>query len=304
MMFGPLFLVLGMTSFAMAQDRIASSTSTSTASVQRAVGSPQAFQVGQNLSITTETLRQGHCSIGLQLVGCGLTDRLTFGTSPWMWDDYQMANIGFRQAFDVAADERWAVQAIYFKTTAPERAQAAPDIIPLDSFEQPASQTPVSGTYEMEAYWLIVARTKIMSPSYRLHLNGHLNYYVDETMPFSLRRPSLTKSPWQVNLTMLHELKLVDTWSLWGELGVLDLLRDPMRVHTGASLAKSWGSLSGHIGFTLTSTPEALFSPLSRVDYQQILRFSSWKGYDRELDPERVRMDYALHPEFSLQYTF
>lgn len=247
------------------------------------------FQNGHNLSSTSDLLPPGHCSIGIPVTACGLFRGLSLGTSPWMYMDYNMFSIALRAL--IAEDEeqnRWAAQGSYFKTY--EKREAGNRL--------------ALSTYQMEAAWLMLIRTWRMSEHYRLHGNLHANYYFDEKLPFSLRRPYARPSPFQFNLTLLHQMDLVSGWFVFGEMGLLDFARAPLHIHAGASLGKQIGGLSARAGFSLTGSGPALFSPTNRRDYQQALRFQSIEGYDGEIDPWRAQYDYAIHPEFSLQYTF
>lgn len=248
------------------------------------------FQNGHNLTITSDTLPAGHCSIGIPVTACGITDGISLGVSPWMYLDYYMWGVAARVLLDEDPDQnRFALQANYFKTY---------------KDREDAGNIPALSHYQMEAVWLMLIRTWNISPTYRLHLNTHLNYYFDEKLPFSLRRPYLKPTPWQVNLSLLHEVNLAAGWFIYGEMGLIDILRDPIHIHGGASLGKVFGGLSVRAGFSLTGTGSALFSPTARRDYQQSLRFSSLSGYEAEKDAPLVRYDYGLHPEFSVQYTF
>lgn len=256
------------------------------------------IRTGHNLTMTTAVFQRGECTIGLQTVACGILDPLSIGTSPWMWSDYRMANVAVRWSPSEINDEkRWALQAIYFKTTSPKREPAG--------MTSDGTIPPRSGQdYQMEAAWFEIARSQRFAPHFQLHGNLHLNYYFDQTMPFSLRRPSLKKDPWQINLSSLMEIELVGGFYLLAEIGLLDLNETYPHLHTGASLGYSRGRFDVHVGFSMTSTFYALFHPVERVDYQQTLRTSQWNGYNSDLDPNLVRQDFAIHPEFSLQYFF
>jgi len=207
-----------------------------------------------------------------------------------MIQDYKLANGALRILLDQEEDgDRWAIQASYFKSLKPRTQNTNGAYL---------------YTYQMEALWLMFIRTLELSDRYRLHLNFHTNYYRDERMPFSLRRPSVKNRPTQFNFTLLHQVDLVSGWFIFGEMGLLDLARPPQHIHGGASLGLDVDGFSFHLGFSLTAGISALFSPLSRADYQQQLRFGPLEGYDGEISAERAQYDYSIHPEFSLQYVF
>jgi len=248
------------------------------------------FKNGHNVSITSDLLEGGSCAIGLTLVACGISSHVSLGTSLWMIQDYKLANGALRILLDQEEDgDRWAMQASYFKSLKPRTQNTNGAYL---------------YTYQMEALWLMFIRTLELSDRYRLHLNFHTNYYRDERMPFSLRRPSVKNRPTQFNFTLLHQVDLVSGWFIFGEMGLLDLARPPQHIHGGASLGLDVDGFSFHLGFSLTAGISALFSPLSRADYQQQLRFGPLEGYDGEISAERAQYDYSIHPEFSLQYVF
>ncbi|MCO5142083.1 MAG: hypothetical protein M9962_03220 [Oligoflexia bacterium] len=248
------------------------------------------FQNGHNLSATSDLLEQGQCTLGLTLIACGIGSRVSLGTSSWMYYDYNMVSAALRILLSENEGDRWALQIDYFDT--------------YKKRELNLEGLPTS-VYEMQALWLMLIRTYKFNEHYRLHVNLHTNYYFNEKLPFSLRRPYLKPVPVQVNATLLHEIQLVSDWYVLGEMGFLDLINKPIHIHSGASLGKSFGKhITAHIGFSLSSTFDALFSPVQRRDYQQILRYSDVEGYSSVKDPYLVQYDYSLHPEFELQILF
>ncbi|MES3036588.1 MAG: hypothetical protein V4736_01655 [Bdellovibrionota bacterium] len=245
------------------------------------------FRVGHNLSATSDVLGRGQCSAGVQVLGCGVTNRFTLGTSPWLVKDYRMASIGVRYLLSEDGDNRWAIQSNYFKT-----------------FRKRNIQASMLDDYQMEALWLMLVRTLKMEDHYKVHINLHTNYYWDQKMPFSLRRPYPNANPLQVNLTTLHELELVGGWFSFIEVGFLDLLNAPLHGHMGSSIGKRMGRLSAHFGITMSGSYDGFFTPTKRFDYQQYLRQRRDEGYNSALDSEMVQYDYAIHPEFTVQYLF
>lgn len=240
------------------------------------------FLVGHNLSSTSEVLPASHCTAGLQVFACGLSDKTTIGSSTWMLTDYQMYTGALRHLFSTdETGNRFAGQVSYFQTYTKRRD---------DNYN-----------YEMKSLWAEGIRTWQLKDDYRLHLNGHINYYFDDRMPFSLRRPAYHRSPWQVNLTALHEISLVSDWYIFGEIGLLDMFNAPLHTHSGVSIGRAGTWYSWHIGYSLSSTLLALFSPRSRNDYQQQILSTPGATYDSQLDKKSVRYDYGIHPEFSMQ---
>lgn len=249
----------------------------------------QTFMRGQNVTSTSDVLRAGQCAVGPTAAACGISNYYSIGTSPWLYYDYNMYSLALRGLLSQDKEQnRWAFELNYLRT--------------FRKFE--GNSYYVRPNYQMESLWTKLIRTYYFNSHYRLHLNVQANYYWDEKMPFSLRRPYVKKTPWQFNLSMLHEMDLVHGWFILGELGLLDLLRDPLHLHAGASIGRVWKSFSFHLGFTMTGSYDAIFSPLGRADYHQELRSFSANGYDGDLDPYRVKQDFSIHPEFSVQYIF
>lgn len=243
--------------------------------------------LGHNVSATSYVLGQWSCTIGAQVAGCGLTDRWTLATVPWLYVNYNMISIVNRyRLVNLPEGGNWTIQAAYFKT-----------------FPQARSDKYITYPYEMEAYWLQFIRMVPMARHFRMYYNIATNYYANDKRPFSLRRPIEGRSPFQINLTVLNEVALINRWYLMGELGGLDVFQRWPHVHAGVSFGRSGYTYEWHLGFSLTSTPLSLFNPRSRRDYQQELRDTA-NGFERHLDRDKTKRDYAIHPEFALQYFF
>ncbi len=245
-------------------------------------------RMGHNVSSTGYLMQSGHCTAGFQVAGCGLSDRWTLATVPWLYFNYNMWSLVNRVRLKTYPDGgAWTVQFGYFKT-----------------FPQSRNDKYITYPYEMEAYWLQWIRSIPVAKHYRMYANIHTNYYANDKRPFSVRRPIANRNDGQVNLTSLHEIALYKRFFFLGELGLVELLQPaPPYVHSGFSFGRSGFSYEWHLGFTLTSTPLGLFNPRSRRDYQQELRDTE-RGFDQRLDREKTKRDYAIHPEFSLQYFF
>jgi hypothetical protein len=250
-------------------------------------GEEHAARFGHNLTATSYTLKRHECTVGVQVTGCGISDRLTVGMSTWMTFDYKIGNIGAR--YRLSEDPKgnaWAIQASYFKTylKVPDR----------EFLKRP---------YEMEAWWFMIIRTLNLAPHYKLHLNLHTNYYIDDEMPFSLRRPIPDRNNGQINLSSLHELELINRWFILTELGLMDIGQVQKYAHAGASIGRSGQSYHWHVGYSMSATLKSLSSPTKRNDYQQELRETT-AGYHQQMSRDKSRRDYGLHPEFSLQIFF
>lgn len=243
------------------------------------------FLVGHNLTATSDVLDGKTCSLGLQVLACRVGARTALGLSPWMLTNYRMYAVALRHVFSEDGEgNRWGGQVSYYQTW--------------------TKRGPNDINYEMTALWLQGIRTYQVRDDYRLHLNVDVNYYFDDTMPFSLRRPSLTRSPWQFNVTSLHQVALTKGWFILGELGLLDVFRKPLHTHSGVSIGWENSWLSWHLGYSVSASLEAFFNPTYRIDYQQVLLAYPGATFHDQLDPGSTYNDYGLHPEFALQATF
>jgi hypothetical protein len=241
--------------------------------------SPERFVNGHNLSITSDQLKPAHLYLGSDVIGVGVTDWLSLGTSTFLWSTYNTASVAAR------------IRTPYFNYQ-------------VSYFQSYRDRTEVYYGYQMRSLWNQFVYTFEPEADYRLHFNVHLNYYFDEKMPFSLRRPYLTPTPFQLNVSLLHEVNIAGSWVILGEVGVLDLLRHPIHLHTGASIGQSNGWFLWHIGFSLSASKDALLSPVERRDYQQTLLQTEELGFNGKLDPKSVALDYAIHPEIGFGILF
>ncbi len=249
------------------------------------------FVNGHNVSATSDALPKGNCVLGLDIAACGVSDRISVGTSIWMLMDYNMNSLAVRGLLSEDAEgNKWALQTSYFKTYRPRN-------YTYDARE------PLT-TYQMEALWIMLIRTVSVNDHYRMHFNFHSNYYFDEKMPFSLRRPYVAQTPYQFNLTVLNELSMTEHWILLAEGGLLDFARAPLHFHVGTSVGRVTDTWSFHFGFSMTGSRDSVFAPTTRSDYQEDLRAHQPEGYNSPRDPLRVKDDFSIHPEFNLSYQF
>lgn len=238
---------------------------------------------GHNLTATSYVFGPRQCTVGIQVVGCGLSESFSIGFIPWLVLDYDMGSALFRKVLSADDESRWAYQLAYFQTS--ERRN------PVE-FEH----------YDMKSVWNYLIYSKRTSSNTWVHFNQHINYYFRDTAPFSLRRPSTTRSPLQLTTSMLLEVSLGNGYFMHGEIGALDWARAPIHFHAGASIGYRGLSWAWHGGFSHTAPLQGWFSPL-RNDYGAALR-AEFDGYSSPIDPRRAAYDSSMHPEFSVQYFF
>lgn len=240
---------------------------------------------GHNLSHTDYIPVDHHCTVGIQISGCG-TSHYFVGTSPFLLYDYNMSNLYLKFHVKKTKALTHTIEFAYFNT-----------------FEK-------KGTYEfkydMRAYWAYYILSLSVAPNYKIHINLVGGYFSNEKYPFSLHRPTINKNPTQWNLTTLHEVQVTDHFVMQAELGVIHIFATYPRVHMGASLIYRWKRLLVQFGFTVSSTLDGLIvdtNNLARMDYQQYLLRTA-QGYNGEFYRGYIRTDFSLHPEIALQFYF
>ena len=202
---------------------------------------------GHNLSQTAEVLSEGEVSVGPQVLGYGVSDKLTIATSPWLVQDYGMFSIFGRYKIN---DDR-SFQLSYFKACFSSDNCVRPI---------PRSPAPAPGTsayyqrnidsqagYSMEAIWLVMVDRYEFNDHYILNINYGLQYYANQKMPFSLKRPSSNPKPWQAHLTTLHELSMAGPFKLYGEFGALIPTDTQTYIHLGTSIGYKKDRIETHL---------------------------------------------------------
>lgn len=249
---------------------------------------------GHNLS-HTDFFPKNTCSVGLQVLACG-KDSWAVGTSPMLVGVYNMANVWFikRLGREINGNKK-SLQFAYFKTFN-EKTLLDPNI--------PTRRR--NSHYVQESVMAYYIYSQNVRDNYRLHWNTSVSYYFTETHPFSLRRPTFHRRPYQLNFTTLHEVQMTEFMGIQGELGLMHLEDRYPRFHGGASLYFKGKKWLVQFGFTLTSTLDGMFvnpEEPNRFDYQQELRLMT-NGYDDPFDKNKIKEDFSLHPEIAIQYLF
>ncbi len=240
----------------------------------------------------TDYLADGHkATAGLQALGIPFPNML-LATSPYLLYEYNMWNLYFRRR--VKEGERWiqTIEVAYFKGDR--------------SISARSKDRYALGYYSMEAFWGYYIWTLKLPNKNKLHINTNLNYYSTDKFPFSLHRPTMDRSPFQLNQSVLLEAHLTDSVSLLSELGLLHLNDEYPRVQAGASIFKAFTHWTLQVGFSMTATIDGLFvdhTNQARQDYQQELRWRP-EGFYGPLERQKVKEDFALHPEIFFQYYF
>lgn len=249
---------------------------------------------GHNLSHTNYILEKEKCTFGLQVIGCKIKKSF-LGISPFLYAFYNMHNLYYRLNLNSNGTYRNSIELAYFKT--------------FDDDERPKESSSIfDKIYKMEAVWIYYIFTFNISNGYKLHLNTIGNYYSDDERPFSLRRPTIERNPFQLNISSLHEINLSKHFDLLAEIGALHVLDEYPRVHMGTSFLYKNGKFSAQLGFTFSTTLNGLIidsaNPIRR-DLQQFLIYQE-AGYKSEYTTREnlIKQDFAIHPEVAIQYNF
>lgn len=262
---------------------------------------------GHNVTQTAWVYPKGRCTFGTQLAGCGLTEKLTLATSPWLSYSYNMINANVRYQLSARDTLAKAVQLGYFRTYKTGRklpAEADPNSPIYDSYYCYYAWNKSCFTgYEMDAAWLYFAQSERVSSTYNLHWNVSVAYYWNDKKPFSLRRPQKGDSPWQVNLMTLHEFHMSGPWYLQGELGILGVQRKYPPFHSGASLSYRTKRWLAQFGFSATGSLDSWLARNRRDYHSEALEYPN--GLDEfEYSDYAMRTDFSIHPELLIQYFF
>lgn len=261
---------------------------------------------GLNVTQTANVYPVKRCTIGTQLLGCGITNELTLATSPWLDIQYNMYNANLRYQLSERENLSRALQLSYFKTYDTHR--KLPDgASPNDASYDPyfcyylSSEGCFTG-YDMDAAWLYFAQSEKISPQFTFHWNVQAAYYWNDRKPFSLRRPQIGTSPWQFNLMTAYEFHMTGPWFLQTELGILGVTRKYPPFHTSATVSYRARNIAIQVGFSATGALQAWLNR-DREDYHSAA-LSTNEGLKREFTEDELKKDFSIHPELFLQYFF
>jgi len=259
---------------------------------------PGATAFGHNFSSTSYTLDQGECTFGLQVIGCGVSEDLSLGTSPWLYSDYNMLSLFARAGWRHNAQRRQALQLSYFKTFQ-QKGFVQNGYYDANNMWHDYA---ITNDYIMHAVFLQWIDSWTLSPYAVNHFNVSVQHYIDDRRPFSLRRPSMRPHKTQLNLTTLLETHVVGPLFLMSELGVLNVGATQFHLMAGTSAQLRGNRWMAHLGFSINGTLNG-FRSTDRFDAQKAI-LTTGSDYSRDWPASYNEKDFALHPEFSLQVYF
>ena len=240
---------------------------------------------GHNLTTNARTLKKGQTSLGSLFLAHGLTNNWSIGTSPFVMQNFEMFNLMTRYGLNISKTDRLGFDLAYFKTYGGEI-----ENVPLCYTNTVTQKSDCSRSYRrlrgffMEAVNLKVTYSKKIRPFYRFNTTASYFYYLDERMPFSFRMDPANDDPFTINLTTLHEFKLLSETFLNYEVGVWGFNYHYTYFHTGLSL--NFQHENWLFGFGASTT----FSPSFPSENAK-----AFAGYNSQA---------SFHPELELQLFF
>ena len=234
------------------------------------------------------------CVIGIEFVGCRFNSTL-IGTSPFLFDGYKLKSLLIRQKI---FEDNQFVHTLDLGLVNNIHKIDPNNLDELYDFERQC--------YDMSAIMVDYIITFKLLDNKKLSFNNSVFYYSNYRKPFSLRRPDPGIKKVQLNSSLLLESPFTEQISTATELGFLQYNGKYPRIQAGASLDFHGAHLLIKIGFSVTSTLQGFFVTTdrsARSDYQQEL-LSTQDGFYQVLDIDKVKHDFAVHPEINLQYFF
>lgn len=247
--------------------------------------------LGHNVSHTDYMLGKDTCTIGIQFVGCRAWN-FALGSSPLLYVNYNTNNVFTRTTLTKKGPHTHTFESAYFKT-----------------FNDQNSTQLSHAPYHYEAIFAYYIYSFKYDSNVKVHFNTIYNYYINDKYPFSIRRPTVKRSPHQVNIASLIESSVTERIFVLSEFGFLHVTDTYPRLHAGSSLGYRNDVIYMHLGFTMTGTLRGIFvnnqNP-NRFDLQQSAfnRRNGYYDFDPVADRNAIKEDFSIHAEFSIQVNF
>lgn len=238
------------------------------------------FMIGHLLTPAVSTVPKDTWAVGTTALGYGFNDRFMVATSPWLMGYYNLTNLVLRYRQPIDSDRFWGAQLAYFKNN--------------DSFGK---------IYKMEAVGLWALYRVRINAAYRCVFSLNYFNFLDDTVPFSLRRWNLNnpKDKSQFTMTTLNEIGMTNQLRFFIEFGLLGLNYQIPNYHFGASLAYRW-SESAYAQLGLSAT--GYISNITRSAYNQVYQTLSQDSASTVDFNSVYRNSVAVHPEVQIQFQF
>jgi hypothetical protein len=205
-----------------------------------------ALDWGHLVTGTTDQLEKHKVTAGTSILGWGLSDRITVGTSPIMYVGYDLFSILSRVS--VYQNERYQIAGDFFYFVS-------------DSSKKTQSD------FEQESWYLRLNQTFSINPSFRLHTSVGLQYFINEVSTYSLRSDPLgrwstfesklsdthddkvrdyslnPRDPKTISLSLMPSFRFTERLTFNFEYGYLGTNYEQAFVHYGLSLSYRWHKL-------------------------------------------------------------
>jgi|GEM_PF-6745577 len=252
------------------------------------ISNPESLFWGHNLAQTSETLPSRECSVGLQILACGLSNEYSLGLSPFIFQQYGLPNIYLRWNPERIGPYSFQISQIG------------------DGVYRPKA-------YQMSKTMLWLTGRWLNEANVRGYSNLIFGYYWIDKIPFSLRRPQPSPKNLQVTWDSLVSSRLSGPYWLNTEFGILGMNETYPHFHFGGSLAYRGENFSIHFGLSFTFTPMSLYAVNAVDAWKDEVRIRQSFEEDVAWVPfsdgyswtnEYQGYDFGSHPEIALQYQF
>ncbi len=245
------------------------------------------YSIGHNLSTNGRTLKKGQTSIGTLYLAHGLTEEWSIGLSPFVLHSFEMFNLMTRIGLPISKTQRFSIDLAYFKTFGGRQVRNPSGYCYQNpqTLEVVCPETIGYTGFVMEAANAKLTFSQQVLSGYRLNSTLSYFYFWDDRSPFSFRMDPANPDPFTLNLTTLHEFRIMDSLFLNYEVGLWGMNYQYPYFHTGLSLGMQ--TFKWLISFGLSTTYSFSFPER---------RFKSF--------PAGYTSQASIHPEFEIQYFF
>jgi hypothetical protein len=232
--------------------------------------------IGHNLTPSIYTLQENQVTLGNYTFAYGVTDHVMLATSPWLYANYNMNSVLLRTRMEINETEQWGVQLAYFKTQ-----RIFPNI------------------FEMEAYGLWLTRQNRIQDNYSLTYGVNVLHFLNDNIPFSLRRASFDSSKTQISLISLHEFLVSSSYGILAEVAVIGPNFVYPNLHWGVSFHYRNNWFLGQIGLSTSGF-------LSRLGQQNVsINFNAGHGQTVQMEYDEYYKNAVVpHPEIQIQFYY
>ncbi len=275
---------------------------------------------GHNQTQSSDLLKSGQCTIGNYVLGCGVSNQITLATSPWLFVNYEAANIHIKFGHRDSDGDSRATLLSYFRTLPRSRPfleckqdgdffcpYQSSEIISLRRTSNPTSyqeleayQSLVDG-YSFEVAAINFIETHQFS-DFSIVYGFKYSYFFNEDRPYSLRiNPGTPDIKGQVDASLLLRIVTSPNSKLNLEAGLLAITAIYPAGHLGLSFQVDLNSIFVQLGVSFSwHLRQKPWEALAHVGQSSDEVFQDSRGayyYGRYYQS-------SLHPEVVVQFLF